>query len=139
METEEQPMKQPMRNRGRCFTTLLAALALCGSFSVLAQEGFPLNGSWSGERQVNGKASRVLLNMELNRDQSVTGFVIENGKRQPLQNVKLHPENWTVSFALDGGYQVEAKIEDLGSTSARKIVGKWSQGKDSGNFNVELN
>jgi hypothetical protein len=154
MENEEQPMKQPIRTRdsgGRTrdsgertrgrggFAALLTALALGGSFSVHAQEGYPLDGSWSGERQVEGKSSRVLLVMSLQRDQSVKGFLLENGKRQPLQNVQLHPENWTVNFSLDGGYQVEGKIENLGSVSARKIVGKWSQGSNGGSFAVNIN
>jgi hypothetical protein len=125
-----------MRKR---FAALLGVLTLCGSFVVQGQEGYPLEGTWSGERQVNGKDSRVLLSLTLQRDQSVIGFVIENGKRQPLQNVQLRPESWTVSFTLEGGYQVEGKIENLGSFSERKIVGKWSQGSDNGNFAVKMN
>jgi hypothetical protein len=126
------------RARGR-FAALLTTLALCGSFSLFAQEGHPLNGSWSGERQVDGKSSRVLVVMELQRDQSITGFVLENGKRQPLQNVSLNPQDWTVSFALEDGAKVEGKIEDLGSNTARKITGQWAEGGASGAFSLDLN
>ncbi|HWK53787.1 MAG TPA: hypothetical protein VNR18_05410 [Hyphomicrobiales bacterium] len=119
--------------------TLLATLLLCLGSLAPAQEGYPLNGSWSGQRVVDGANSRILLVMELQRDQSVTGYVIENGKRQALQDVQLHPSDWTVSFSLADGYQVEGAIEELGSTSQRKINGTWSQGGAGGAFHVELN
>ncbi|MDR2212849.1 MAG: hypothetical protein LBE21_04410 [Pseudomonadales bacterium] len=118
---------------------LVAALTLSGSFSLFAQEGFPLEGSWSGDRQVNGQSSRVLVVMQLQRDQSVTGFALEDGKRQPLQNVQLNPADWTVSFSIDGGYQVQGSLEELGSATLRRIVGKWTQGDASGDFALELN
>jgi hypothetical protein len=127
-------MKQHRPHAGK-FAALCGALALCGSFALFAQEGFPLNGSWSGERQVDGRNSRVLVVMELQRDQSVSGFVIENGKRQLLRNVKLNPQDWTVSFALEDGSEVQGQIHDLGSNTERKIHGKWAQG----DFSLDLN
>ncbi len=111
---------------------------------VLAQEGHPLTGSWSGSRTVDGKNSRVLMVMDLARDQTISGYVMEQGKRVPLETVSLDLATWSVTFALgasDGGprYTVEATFEDMGSATNRKLAGKWTDGKASGDFSVRLN
>jgi hypothetical protein len=111
---------------------LLAAVAF-------AQEGHPLTGSWSGERTVDGQPSRVLLVMDLQRDQKISGYVLENGKRSELQDVKLNTDEWSVSFALDQGYHVEGAIGELGSQTQRTITGTWTDGSKSGAFHVDIN
>src|SRR5688572_26193568 len=119
---------------------LVAAGALSLLATVLnAQEGHPLNGSWSGERMVDGKPSRVLLIMELHRDQTISGYVLENSKRSPLQDVELHTNDWSVSFALEGGYKVQGAIGELGSQTLRTITGTWTDGSKSGDFHVDIN
>lgn len=122
-------------------TSAFAAALLCGLLAslALAQEGHPLNGSWSGERMVDGKASRVLLVIELQRDQTLSGYVLEAGKRSALQDVVLHTDDWSVTFGLDGGYQVSGTIGELGSQTARTITGSWTAGSSGGAFHVELN
>jgi hypothetical protein len=115
-----------------------------GTLSLLAtvlnaQEGHPLNGSWSGERVVDGKPSRVLLVMELHRDQTISGYVLENSKKSPLQDVELHTNDWSVSFALEGGYKVQGAIGELGSQTQRTITGTWNDGSKSGDFHVDIN
>ena len=111
---------------------LLAAVAF-------AQEGHPLTGSWSGERMVDGQPSRVLLVMDLQRDQKISGYVLENGKRSELQDVKLNTDAWSVSFALDQGYRVDGAIGELGSQTQRTITGTWTDGSKSGAFHVDIN
>jgi hypothetical protein len=96
--------------------------------TVIAQEGHPLTGSWSGSRTVDGKNSRILMVMELARDQTISGYVMEQGKRVAVESVTLDPQTWTVTFSLaasDTGihYKVEAAFEDMGSTTNRKLVG----------------
>ena len=114
------------------------ALALLATMSF-AQEGHPLNGSWSGERMVDGKPSRVLLVMELHRDQTISGYVLENGKKSALQDVVLHTDDWSVSFALEQGYKVEGTIGELGSQRQRTITGTWTDGSELGEFHVDIN
>lgn len=104
-----------------------------------AQEGHPLTGSWSGERMVDGKASRVLLVMELQRDQLITGYVLENGKKSALHDVVLGIDSWSVTFALDKGYQVTGAIGELGSQTLRTISGTWTDGTSKGDFHVTIN
>ena len=106
---------------------------------LAAQEGHPLVGSWSGDRMVDGKASRVLLVMELHRDQTISGYVLENGKKSVLQDVALNTDKWSVSFALDEGYKVEGAIGELGSQTLRTITGTWTDGSKNGAFHVDIN
>lgn len=112
-----------------------------------AQQGHPLTGSWSGERSVNGRDSRVLMVLDLNRDQSFSGYVIENRARIPLKTATLDPSDWSVNLVLEGqdrdgnpvSYEVAGTIENLGSTTARAIVGTWKNGSAGGDFRVALN
>ena len=129
---------------GRMLTRLLACVMAIAVSAALAQEGHPLTGSWSGNRNVDGKNARVLMVMELARDQTISGYVLEQGKRVPLEAVTLDPATWAVSFSLgasEGGprYKVEAGFEDMGSATNRRLVGTWSNGTDSGDFSVRLN
>lgn len=119
-------------------------LFAAGALSLLtttlsAQEGHPLHGSWSGQRMVDGKPSRVLLVMELHKDQTISGYVLENSKRSPLQDVELHTDDWSVTFALEGGYKVEGSIGELGSQTLRTITGTWTDGSKTGDFHVDIN
>lgn len=115
--------------------------------TVLAQEGHPLDGTWSGDRLVAGEKVRVLLVMKLLPDQSFDAMLIENGARIPLSDVTLYHEDWTVSLEVDGKnragetvrYSVSGEIQNLGSTFDRMIVGKWSNGRDEGEFKVTMN
>lgn len=119
---------------------MLAAITFSLAATMLhAQEGHPLNGSWSGERMVDGKASRVLLVMELHRDQTISGYVLENSKRSALQDVVLDTSDWSVSFVLEQGYKVEGKIGELGSQTQRTITGTWSEGGNTGAYHVDIN
>jgi hypothetical protein len=112
-----------------------------------AQQGHPLTGSWSGERSVDGRDSRVLMVLDLQRDQNLSGYVIENRARIPLKSATLNPGDWSVNLVLEGrdrdgdpvSYEVEGTIENLGSWNAREIVGTWTDGSGSGDFRVVLN
>ena len=126
---------------------LVALLLLSWAVTVTAQQGHPLTGSWSGDRSVDDGTSRVLLVLDLQPDQRITGYILERGARIPLSGVSLDPENWTVSFRGEGtdragnevGYAVEGKIENLGSINERAIVGTWRDGELSGEFRVVIN
>jgi hypothetical protein len=119
---------------------LVALLMMWGTTMVLAQEGHPLHGSWSGNRTVDGQDSRLLIVMELQRDQSITGYVIENRKKIPLKGVVLNPADWTVSMSLaDDSYSISGKIGDLGSATGRMIDGSWTDGRSSGDFHLQIN
>lgn len=125
-------------------TALLFAFA-AGPLS--AQEGHPLTGSWSGERAVDGRDSRVLMVLDLQPDQSFSGYAIENRARIALQSAELNPHDWSVRLVLEGQdrdgnalrYEVDGRIENLGSWTGREIVGTWTDGSASGDFRVSRN
>lgn len=113
---------------------------------ALAQEGHPLQGTWSGDRTVNGQKVRVLLILNHMPDQSIEATLIENGSRIPV-DVSLHHEDWSVTINVDGQtrsgeplqYSANGSIENLGAVFGRTIVGTWGSGSESGAFQVTMN
>ena len=118
---------------------LVGMLLTMPATTTQAQEGHPLTGSWSGDRSVDGQRSRILLVMDLGRDQVISGYVLENGKRSALENVTLDVKAWTVGFRLADGYEVEGAIAELGSQTERTITGTWTDGSKTGAFHVDIN
>jgi len=127
-------------------TGLMALLLMSWSSWTLAQEGHPLQGTWSGDRTSNGEKVRILLILNHMPDQSIEATLIENGSRIPV-DVTLNPEDWSVSITVDGQtrsgepliYSANGTIENLGAVFGRKIVGTWRAGRDSGDFQVTMN
>lgn len=126
---------------------LFAITVLLFSPFLVAQEGHPLDGTWSGDRIVNGEKVRMLLVMRLQPDQSIESTLIEGGVRIPVHSIVLEPANWSISMVVDGRsrngdpvrYNMRGYIENLGSAKDRTIVGKWDNGTISGDFNLEIN
>jgi hypothetical protein len=122
-------------------------LLLSISYPVFSQEGHPLVGSWSGDRLVNDQRTRVLVLLDLQVDQEITGTLLENGARIPLTNVKLDPENWSVSMNASGEdrtgnslhYEIQGEIDNLGSATQRIITGSWDDGENTGSFSLQRN
>jgi hypothetical protein len=130
----------------RLRTSFLALLILCVSVLVTAQEGHPLTGTWSGDRESNGSKVRLLLIMDLQPDQRIEGTLIESGARIPL-DITLNPEDWSVSIIAQGqnragdavNYQANGVIENVGTSTQRMIVGTWQDGGNVGEFQVRMN
>tara|TARA_B110000305_G_scaffold235443_1_gene295091 strand:+ start:1009 stop:1467 length:459 start_codon:yes stop_codon:yes gene_type:complete len=122
-------------------------LLLGFSFPLFSQEGHPLVGSWSGDRLVSEQNTRVLLLLDLQIDQEITGTLLENGVRIPLSNVTLDPENWSVSMNASGedragnalNYEIQGVIDNLGSATQRIISGTWNDGSNTGSFRLQRN
>ena len=142
-------MIMPIKKKQFPAAALAVFLILFAGISAwtFAQEGHPLDGTWSGDRIINGDKIRVLLIMRLLPDQEIEGTLIENGARIPLNNVTLNPENWSVNIQAQGenragdsvNYSVEGVIENLGSSFDRTIVGTWRDGGEVGEFSVRMN
>jgi hypothetical protein len=114
---------------------------------LLAQEGHPLTGSWSGNRNIDNDRTRVLLLLDLEPNQVISGTIIENGKRIPLTEVILDHESWAVKISAvatdEAGdavdYEINGVLENLGSATQRAIVGTWREGSSSGGFRLNIN
>jgi len=126
---------------------LFAFVLLIFSNALCAQEGHPLNGTWSGNRIVNGQTTRVLIIFNLQPDQVIEGTLLENGNRIPLQDVTLNPLDWTVSMKASGtdkagnnfSYEIAGALDNLGSATNRTLDGKWIEGETTGTFRIFMN
>jgi hypothetical protein len=108
---------------------LLAGLLLAST--AVAQEGFPLDGTWRGTvNQANGAERTIVLVMQWD-GKSVTGTVNPGRDGVDFTGGTLNPEGW--KFTLDirnargGPIRFEGVIQDLGKYD-RLLVGKWTDG-----------
>jgi hypothetical protein len=110
---------------------------------VLAQEGHPLTGTWSGDWGPT-PAQRTHLTLVMSWDgKNVSGTINPGPEAAPLGSVFLDVTNWTVRIEADGKDQsgkavhisAEGKIEDL-SSAHRKLSGTWTQGTTKGDFKL---
>lgn len=129
---------------------LSSFLALALSFvagPAISQHGHPLVGTWSGDLTGGEQNVRVLIALEFNVDQTITGFMMANGSRLPLTSASLDPSSWEVTLSAGGqdragrdvSYDLQGTIENLGSTTERAIVGTWREGSHGGEFRVVRN
>jgi len=116
---------------------------VCLAAQVLAQQGHPLTGTWSGDWGPSGTQRNqitVVMNWE---GKQVTGLINPGPDSIPLASVFVDVTNWTVRIEADtkdkSGKAVhisaEGRIDDLGSYH-RKITGSWTQGGVKGDFKI---
>lgn len=113
---------------------LCVALAAGMFSSVSAQEGHPIKGSWIGEWQGNEALGESLL-LVLNWDgKAITGVINPGTDNLEIDNAELNPEDWTVKLEADG-YVLEGTFARL-ELPNRSISGTWSNGGNSGSFEI---
>lgn len=110
---------------------LLACCLLVASGAATAQEGFPLDGTWRGERKADGAPPATLvLVMEWNGS-AITGVVNPGPKSLTITEGKLDPEGWKVSLVAESksGQKAtfEGTLDEIGSYH-RHVTGKWTEG-----------
>lgn len=110
---------------------VLAGLLLVASVAAGAQEGFPLDGTWRGERQATGESPLTLVIVMQWDGKQVTGIVNPGRQQLQLSDAQLVPDGWRVTLATKNAkgeaVSFEGAIQDLGSYQ-RHIVGKWTEG-----------
>ena len=110
---------------------LLAIALLAAVSAASAQEGFPLDGTWRGERD-GGKdgPQTVVMVMEWDGKQ-VTGVINPGPKSLTIKDGQLDPEGWKVRITAESksGQQVtfEGTLDEIGSYH-RHVNGKWTEG-----------
>jgi hypothetical protein len=110
---------------------VLLPLLLLGASTVRAQEGFPLDGTWRGERQSVGKVGGTIV-MVLQWDgQKISGVINPGPTAIPISDARLVPDGWKVTFSArtaDGKpIKYEGTIGKLGDYD-RYIEGTWTEG-----------
>src|SRR5262245_20929729 len=113
----------------RVLVGLLLAAAVAS-----AQEGFPLDGTWRGERPGTG-ATPVTIVMIMQWDgHKVRGVINPGPAAIQIADVKLDPDGWKVSLAARSSagepISFEGVLADLGKYN-RTITGTWTEGGHS--------
>jgi hypothetical protein len=118
---------------------LVAALLLMGATAGVAQEGFPLDGTWRGETVLRDGSPRTIVLVMLWDGKSVTGTVNPGRDGMDFTGGTLNPDGW--KFTLDvkdakgGPVRFEGVIQDLGKYD-RLLVGKWTD--SAGTFDIRF-
>jgi len=98
--------------------------------AVLAQEGFPLDGTWRGEWGSSEDRNRVVIVMSWDGEH-INGMINPGPRSVPFRSAELEPSTWTVRIEAVGRDNEEivisGKLEDIGSYN-RYIEGTWTQG-----------
>ena len=102
--------------------------------TAFAQEGHPIKGSWIGEWEGNEALGESLL-MVMNWDgKNITGVINPGTDNLEIETAELNPNDWSVRIEA-GDYVLEGTFARL-ELPNRSISGKWSNGGDSGNFEI---
>jgi hypothetical protein len=129
-----------MRTR-RFFIGVMICLAI--AVPLLAQEGFPLKGTWRGDFGANAK-DRTEVTVVMDWDgKEISGIINPGASSVPLLKPTLNPADWSVHFEADAKdasgksvhYVVDGKIDNLG-WYYRKIIGTWMAGSAKNDFTL---
>ena len=123
---------------------LAVCLAACLGIGapVVAQEGHPLSGTWSGDYGTGTQRTHVTVVMNWD-GKTVTGIINPGPDAIPIGSVALDLTKWTVRIEANAknasGAPVhivaDGQLEDLGSYH-RRIVGTWTQGATKGDLKL---
>ena len=109
----------------------IAAWALVAAAAAMAQEGFPLDGTWRGELQGAGKTAVTLVLVMQWDGQKVTGLINPGPSAIAIGDARLIPEGWRVSVAATSAagkpIAFEGVLAELGKYH-RSITGTWTEG-----------
>lgn len=110
---------------------LLMSLVLSVAALAHAQEGFPLDGTWRGQRQAGAEAP-VTIVMVLEWDgKKISGVINPGPKSIPIAKAELIPDGWRVNIearTLTGeAISFTGVIGKLGAYD-RTITGTWIEG-----------
>ena len=122
-------------------TLVLAAIA-AGSVSTLtalAQEGFPLDGTWRGDFGPSAEdRTSVVIVMKWDGE-NINGMINPGPRSIEFTSAELEPSTWTVRLeavtAEAQSIMIEGTLQDIGSYS-RFIEGVWRQGGSESSFRI---
>ncbi len=123
------------------WSPVLLAVAL--TVPIIAQEGFPLKGSWIGVWEGNTVLGNDIL-MVINWDgKAISGMINPGTDNMPIAKATLDPAGWKVHIETDGKnkqgavvhYVIDGAIQQL-ELPSRAIVGTRTGGTAKGKFEV---
>lgn len=125
------------------FAGVLTLLATLVYTPVLyAQEGHPVKGSWIGVwdgNEVHGRSLLVIMDWD---GEQISGIINPGTDNIEITEATLDPDGWVVTINTDHEedgeryrYQLEGTISNIEQAN-RSISGTWSNGDDSGTFEI---
>jgi hypothetical protein len=125
-------------------------MALAVAAPLIAQEGFPLSGTWSGDYGTSAKeADRVQTTLILSWDGSkIQGLVDPGPDSAKIKTATLDSsgQKWTVHMEYDlkdkAGklvpFIVDGKLQNPASRKNRVVVGTFTHGTAKGDFKIKM-
>jgi len=129
----------------RFLLCLLVAAAL--AVPVVAQEGYPLTGTWSGDWGTSAKEEeRTDTTLVLNWDGKTVQGIVDPGPDSAKVRVATLDSKWTVHLEYDlkdksgkvTPFVVDGKLQNPASRKERMIVGTYTHGSNKGDFKVKM-
>ena len=124
------------------------ALALAVAIPAVAQEGYPLTGTWSGDWGTSAKeADRNHTTLVLSWDgKTVQGLVDPGPDSAKVRVATLDSTKWTVHMEYDlkdkAGklvpFIVDGKLQNPSSRKNRTVVGTFTHGTVKGDFKITM-
>ena len=124
------------------------SIALAVAIPAVAQEGFPLTGTWSGDWGTSAKeADRNHTTLVLSWDgKTVQGLVDPGPDSAKVRVATLDSTKWTVHMEYDlkdkAGkvvpFVVDGKIQNPSSRKNRMVVGTFTHGTAKGDFKIKM-
>jgi hypothetical protein len=110
---------------------LMMSLVLSIATAAHAQEGFPLDGTWRGQRQAGTEAPvTIVMVLEWN-GKKVSGLIDPGPRSIQITKAELIPEGWRVNIeahtSAGEAISFTGVIGKLGAYD-RTIIGTWTQG-----------
>jgi hypothetical protein len=123
-------------------------MALGVAVPLIAQEGFPLTGTWSGDYGTSAKeADRVQTTLILSWDGSkIQGLVDPGPDSAKIKTATLNSSNWTVRIEYDlkdkagklAPFVVTGTLKNPSSRKNREVVGTFTHGTAKGDFKIKM-
>lgn len=128
------------------FFCLLMALAI--AIPLVAQEGYPLSGTWSGDWGTSAKEEdRTQTTLILSWDGAkIQGLVDPGPDSAKIKVATLDTTKWTVHMEYDlkdkSGkpvpFIVDGKLQNPSSRKNRMVVGTFTHGGVKGDFKIKM-
>ena len=125
---------------------LLVAVVL--AIPAIAQEGFPLSGTWSGDWGTSAKeADRQQTTLVMSWDgKTITGLVDPGPDSAKFKTATLDSSKWSVHLEYDLKdktgkllpFVVDGKLQNAASRKDRMIVGTYTHGTSKGDFKIKM-
>ena len=123
-------------------------IVLATTITAVAQEGYPLTGTWSGDYGTSSKEEdRTQTTLILSWDGSkVKGLVDPGPDSAEIRVANLDSSKWTVHFEYDlkdkSGkvvpFIVDGKLQNPSSRKDRMVVGTFTHGSAKGDFKIKM-